>query len=87
MIKTIAKLIFAIWQRRQHDYGKPWKSKKRKRYRHGQDWGHYGYPSYGHEYGHPGYPAPTAASPLINRRRSRDNIKAAMMFYRSVREQ
>ena len=69
MIKSIAKLIFAIWQSRQHGYhygyGKPWKPKKRKGYKHGRDWGHHGYPPYGQEYGHPGYHRPRGVKGLI----------------------
>ena len=69
MIKTTAKLIFVIWQKRQHGYhdshGKPWKSKKRQGYKHGRNWGHRGYPSYGDEYGYPGYHRPRGVKGLI----------------------
>jgi hypothetical protein len=69
MIKSIAKLIFTIWQSRQpyygHGHGKPWKSKKRKRYKHGPHWSHHGYPPYGHDYGYPGYHRPRGVKGLI----------------------
>jgi hypothetical protein len=52
MIKSIAKLIFVLWQSRQHGYSKPWKPKKRKGYKHGRRWAHRGYSPYGYEYGY-----------------------------------
>ena len=69
MIKSIAKLIFTIWQSRQTHYGyghgKPWNSKKRKRYKHGRSWDHRGYPPYGHDLGYPGYHRPRGVKGLI----------------------
>ena len=69
MIKSIAKLIFTIWQSRQpyygHGHGKLWKSKKRKGYKHGRSWDHRDYPPYGNDYGYPGHHRPRGVKGLI----------------------
>ncbi|WP_230532039.1 hypothetical protein [Microvirga roseola] len=60
MIKKVAKLIFAVWQSRQagYGYGKPWKLKKRKGYKHSRYHGYGGYPHYGPHPGHPSHYRP-----------------------------
>jgi hypothetical protein len=67
MIKSIAKLIFVLWQSQQHGYGygKPWKPKKRKGYKHVRRWAHRGYSPYGYEYGYPGYHRPQGVKGFI----------------------
>jgi hypothetical protein len=69
MIKSIAKLIFTIWQSRQpgygYGYGKSWKPKRRKGRKYDRHWGYHGHPPHGHEYGSPGYHRPHGVKDLI----------------------
>jgi hypothetical protein len=67
MIKKVAKLLFILWQSRQggYAYGKPWKYKKRKGYKHDWRWAQGGYPPYGHGHGYPGHYRPRGVKGLI----------------------